>query len=228
MKRYYILLLASLLIIAAKEGEESMTDHDGNTYHTTIVANYEVMAENYAVTKFRNGDPIYEAKSEEDWHSAAREGRPAYCKIEGPTGQEAASGYLYNWFVVRDPRGFAPEGWKVPSKAEFTEMLKEGDVHKSKSWAYGYRVLKESRKKVEKMIRKEEVNPNYPVYRLMFHASGMRGGFGKYKPILATKAYVMLEEYDKVYSIDSHAEEVDMDAWQGGFGVPVRLIRKLK
>lgn len=31
-------------------------------------------------------------------------------------------GKLYNWYAVTDPRGLAPEGWHVPSDAEWTTL----------------------------------------------------------------------------------------------------------
>ncbi len=40
-------------------------------------------------------------------------------------------GKLYNWYAVNDPRGLAPDGWHVPSDAEWTiltDYLGGGDV----------------------------------------------------------------------------------------------------
>ncbi len=37
------------------------------------------MAENLNAEKFRNGDPIPEAKTEEDWQKAAENKQPAWC-----------------------------------------------------------------------------------------------------------------------------------------------------
>ena len=31
-------------------------------------------------------------------------------------------GKLYNWYAVTDPRGLAPEGWHIPSDAEWTTL----------------------------------------------------------------------------------------------------------
>lgn len=229
MRKVIIPALIASLFLAGNEKEESFTDHDGNTYHTTTVGNYEVLSDNYAATHFLNGDPIEKISNEEEWKEATAQGRPAYCEIQGPDDQEEANGYLYNWFVTADPRGFVPEGWKVPTEAEFTAMLKEGDVHKSDSWRCAYSVTKESRKKMEKLIRKGEINDYYPSYRLMFHASGWRHSDGRYWDYSKYKAYVMLAEYTRAYEFDGLCAEVkEFDLHEGGCGLPIRLIRKLK
>jgi len=31
---------------------------------------------------------------------------------------------LYNWYAVTDPRGLAPQGWHVPSDAEWNKLVK--------------------------------------------------------------------------------------------------------
>src|SRR5690606_612212 len=47
-------------------------------------------------------------------------------------------GVLYNWYAVNDPRGIAPAGWEIPSRAEVQELMREmgavaGPKLKSKS-----------------------------------------------------------------------------------------------
>jgi uncharacterized protein (TIGR02145 family) len=32
-------------------------------------------------------------------------------------------GKLYNWYAVNDPRGLAPEGWKVPSSEDWITLI---------------------------------------------------------------------------------------------------------
>lgn len=229
MRKLIIPALIASLFIAGNEKEESFTDHDGNTYHTTIVGSYEVMCDNYAATHFLNGDPIEKISDEEEWKEAAAQGRPAYCEIQGPDDQEEANGYLYNWYVTADPRGFVPEGWKVPTEAEFTEMLGEGISNKSDSYLCGYRVQKESRKKIEKLIRKGEMSDYYPNNRLLFHASGMRLGDGRYNTYAKYNCYVMLAEYKQVYRLNYLCAKLEtLDNNEGSAGFPIRLIRKVK
>ena len=73
------------------------------------------MAENLNVEHFRNGDPIPQAKTKEEWIKAGNEGKPAWCYYNNDKKNRTTYGKLYNWYAVNDPRGLAPEGWRVPS-----------------------------------------------------------------------------------------------------------------
>jgi len=76
------------------------------------------MAENLATDCYRNGDPIRHAKSVEEWNDAISRQEGAWCDYDN----DPASGRLYNWFAVADPRGLAPVGWHVPNDEEWREL----------------------------------------------------------------------------------------------------------
>ncbi len=78
---------------------------------------------NLNVSTFRNGDPILEARTEDEWEQAGREGKPAWCYYENKASNDSVFGKLYNWFAVNDPRGLAPEGWHVPTDAEWKTLI---------------------------------------------------------------------------------------------------------
>jgi uncharacterized protein (TIGR02145 family) len=80
------------------------------------------MTRNLNVTTFRNGEPIPQAKNEEEWRKASRNKTPAWCYANYDAGQAEAYGRLYNWYAVGDPRGLAPEGWRVPSQEDLREL----------------------------------------------------------------------------------------------------------
>jgi uncharacterized protein (TIGR02145 family) len=85
------------------------------SFSQTVTIGTQVwMTKNLDVSKFRNGDPIPEAKTEEEWraYSGARE--PAWCYYDNDPKNGEKYGKLYNWYAVSDPRGLAPEGWHVP------------------------------------------------------------------------------------------------------------------
>lgn len=71
------------------------------------------MTENLNLSTFRNGNPIPEAKTIEEWERAGNEGKPAWCYYNNDPRNGAKYGKLYNWFAINDPRGLAPEGWHV-------------------------------------------------------------------------------------------------------------------
>lgn len=92
------------------------------TYKTVNIGYQEWMAENLNVSHFRNGDPIPEARTNEEWEKAAEKRQPAWCYYDNKPSNGEKYGKLYNWFTVNDPRGIAPEGWHVPNDNEWKEL----------------------------------------------------------------------------------------------------------
>lgn len=80
------------------------------------------MTQNLNVDRFRNGDPIPEARTEAEWKRAADLKQPAWCHFQNDPANEPLYGRLYNWYAVNDPRGLAPQGWHVPSDAEWSRL----------------------------------------------------------------------------------------------------------
>jgi len=78
------------------------------------------MKSNLDVATFRNGDPIPHAKTDEAWEMAYENGEPAWCYYNNSPDEEF--GKLYNWHAVNDPRGLAPDGWKIPSDTDWSLM----------------------------------------------------------------------------------------------------------
>ncbi|MFC2101107.1 fibrobacter succinogenes major paralogous domain-containing protein, partial [Bacteroidota bacterium] len=86
------------------------------------IGNQVWMAENLNVSTFRNGDPILEVKTLEEWVQAGNDGKPAWCYYNNDPKNGDIYGKIYNWFAVNDPRGLAPKGWHIPNYAEWTEL----------------------------------------------------------------------------------------------------------
>jgi len=97
----------------------TVTDIDGNDYHTVIIGNQEWMAENLKVTKYRNGDPISNVTEFVAWSTLTTGG---YCNLLNDVSKSIAYGRLYNWYAVNDSRNIAPVGWHVPTDAEWTTL----------------------------------------------------------------------------------------------------------
>jgi len=85
---------------------------------TVTIGTQVWMTKNLDVATFRNGDPIPEAKTDEEWEKAGENKQPAWCYYDNDTANGAKYGKLYNWYAVNDSRGLAPTGWHVPSNAE--------------------------------------------------------------------------------------------------------------
>lgn len=78
---------------------------------------------NLNVERFRNGDLIPEARTNEEWLRAGENKEPAWCYYDNDTNVGQPYGKLYNWYAVNDPRGLAPQGWHIPSKDEFQKLI---------------------------------------------------------------------------------------------------------
>lgn len=115
------LYLASFifLISICSFSQNKVTDVSGNIYKTVKIGTQIWMAENLSVSTFRNGDPIREITSYEEWLSANNSGKPAWCYYEF-NSKNSGFGKLYNWFAVNDPRGLAPKGYHIPKDSEWT------------------------------------------------------------------------------------------------------------
>jgi len=91
-------------------------------YNSVKIGNQVWMSENLNVSTFRNGDPIPEAKTAEEWKKAGEKKQPAWCYYDNDPANGAKYGKLYNWYAVSDSRGLAPTGWHIPSDAEWTKL----------------------------------------------------------------------------------------------------------
>ncbi len=75
------------------------------------------MAENLRVTHYRNGDAIPNVTTA--WSGLTT---GAYCWYDNIATNEKY-GALYNWYAVVDSRGLCPEGWHVPTDAEWDALI---------------------------------------------------------------------------------------------------------
>jgi uncharacterized protein (TIGR02145 family) len=103
--------------------DDPITDIDGNVYNTVNIGNQRWMVDNLNVSHFRNGDPIPQAMTMADWLLAGEEEKPAWCYYNNDPANASIYGKLYNWYAVEDPRGLEPEGWRVPSARDWTELI---------------------------------------------------------------------------------------------------------
>lgn len=97
-----------------------VTDVDGNTYATVVLGNgQEWMAENLRTTTYRNGDAIPEVSANNTWIGLST---GAYCRHTGNVDNMQTFGLLYNFHAAVDARNVCPEGWHVPSDAEWDAL----------------------------------------------------------------------------------------------------------
>ena len=84
---------------------------------TIVIGTQQWMSKNLDVAFYRNGEVIPQVTDPTAW-AALTTG--AWCYYDNDSTQGNKYGKLYNWYAVNDPRGLAPQGWHVPSDAEWT------------------------------------------------------------------------------------------------------------
>ena len=107
-------------------GTPTVTDYDGNVYHTVQIGTQCWTRENMRTTHYSNGDPIAEG-------IAYSSDIPYRYAPDGNAANVTSYGYLYNWPAVMhgdsssnaNPsgiQGICPAGWHVPSAAEWDQL----------------------------------------------------------------------------------------------------------
>jgi uncharacterized protein (TIGR02145 family) len=119
MKKYLIILLFAFLLFNCKKDDNS-SNPNNNNYETVTIGTQVWMKKNLNVDYYRNGDPIHQVTDSTQW-SNLKTG--AWCYYNNDPALGAIYGKLYNWYAVKDPRGLAPDGWHVPNKEEWSELV---------------------------------------------------------------------------------------------------------
>ena len=97
----------------------TVTDYDGNEYKTVTIGTQTWMAENLRTTHFQNGDPISLIESSGWSLNFAEPAYTWYNKIE----PKIPYGAYYHWSAVSDERNIAPEGWRVATSDDWSELF---------------------------------------------------------------------------------------------------------
>ena len=102
----------------------TVTDIDGNTYDYLTYGDQVWTVENAEMITYRDGTEIPQVTADTEWANLTT---GAWCY----QNNDLTKGKLYNWYAVagihdNDPntpnKEFAPEGWHVPSDAEWTTL----------------------------------------------------------------------------------------------------------
>lgn len=80
------------------------------------------MKENYAGTRFSNGDPVALVTDASAWAEAGRAGAAAYTTYSNQPSPPTKWGLLYNFAAITDQRGICPKGWRVPNNRDWRAL----------------------------------------------------------------------------------------------------------
>lgn len=99
----------------------SVTDIDGNVYHTVFIGNQEWTVENLRVTKYNDGTTIAKITSDNNTWATTTSG--AYCAYDNNETNVDTYGYLYNFYAVNTGK-LPPNtgGWRVPTDEDWTRL----------------------------------------------------------------------------------------------------------
>jgi uncharacterized protein (TIGR02145 family) len=117
-----------------------VVDYDGNIYETIQIGTQVWLAENLMVTHYRDGTEIATVT---DWSHTST---GAYIVYDNVVDNKYIYGLLYNWYAASDSRNIAPEGWHVPSDAEWKELEVAVGMSQSEGDDTGYRGTNEGSK----------------------------------------------------------------------------------
>lgn len=112
---------------------QAVTDIDGNSYDAVQIGNQVWMAENLRTTKYADGTTIPMGSTNSETEPYRYAPGPNQSNEEN-MDNVARYGYLYNWPAVMhgassseaNPsgvQGICPDGWHVPSDAEWTQLI---------------------------------------------------------------------------------------------------------
>ena len=100
-------------------GQNTVTDVDGNVYHTIVIGNQEWMLENLKTTRYNDGTPIPNVTDVTEWRNVDE---PAYVWYNNDISNKEPYGALYNWHVIGNSKSLCPDGWRVATDEDWKEL----------------------------------------------------------------------------------------------------------
>ena len=113
--------------LQASSGSGTVTDQDGNSYPYLTYGGQVWTVKNAEAVTYRDATPIPQVTDATEWSNLTT---GAWCYY----GNDSSKGKLYNWYAVMGihdeasltdaslRKAFAPEGWHVPTDAEWTTL----------------------------------------------------------------------------------------------------------
>lgn len=107
--------------VEPEDDNEYVFDLSGNKYKIVEIGNQTWMAENLKVSKFNDGTTINLLSSDDNWKSNAIYG--GSCFYDNDPNNNNPYGRLYNRYAITDNRKIAPNGWHIPTNAEWDTLI---------------------------------------------------------------------------------------------------------
>lgn len=115
-----LIFISAIALLIAKSQSQTVTDYDGNVYHTVFIGSQVWLKENLKTTHYNNGVPIPNVPGGASWATLTTGARCYY--NNDSSAYDSVYGALYNWYAVNDTNEICPSGWHVPTDAECTAI----------------------------------------------------------------------------------------------------------
>ncbi|MCX2493612.1 fibrobacter succinogenes major paralogous domain-containing protein [Pedobacter sp. PF22-3] len=109
--------ISANLVVTEAVVAETLADVDGNIYKTVKIGSQTWMMENLRTTHYRDGTIIQNVTGSSNWGTQTI---GAYCNYNNSLELGKTYGFLYNWYAINSDRKLAPQGWHIPTSAEWT------------------------------------------------------------------------------------------------------------
>ena len=90
---------------------------DSSLFLTVEIGGQIWMKHDLQLTEFLNGDPISEARNNDEWTK--------FAKMKKPCFRKSGQSILYNGYALMDERGLVPEDFKIPTSLDWDVLINE-------------------------------------------------------------------------------------------------------
>jgi uncharacterized protein (TIGR02145 family) len=116
---------------------------DESVDSTVTIGNQVWMKKDFDKVVYNNGDTIPQIKDASEWVNLKT---GAWCYLDNDSSNLKLKGRLYNWYALNDPRGIAPEGYRIPEAEDWKKLVYNlGDINNKLT-------SKDSRNKIQKYL----------------------------------------------------------------------------
>tara|TARA_Y200000002_G_C22532319_1_gene600251 strand:+ start:91 stop:942 length:852 start_codon:yes stop_codon:yes gene_type:complete len=96
-------------------------NYDGEKYRTIVMCDGNQWTIDFLrSTHFNNGDEIPIVQDAGEWSALSNAAKSYYPNSGNPYNNV---GFMYNWFVVEDDRGIAPDGWRIATVNDWDNII---------------------------------------------------------------------------------------------------------
>ena len=213
---------------------DSITDIDGNKYHTITIGTQTWIAENLIVTKYRNGDIIPNETNNSNW-KALTSGAQCTYNNNWEWNSIAKFGRLYNYYAVSDARNIAPIGWHIASDAEWSTLTDYLSVHLGISTSVAQAMATKT-DWTESSITSTIGCIDFDIYESVNNSSGLcalpagiRGDYGEFNYVANYCGWWTSNQSDNenawFRSLNYYGKNVGRNTYNKYYGLSVRCIK---